>query len=371
VVLDAALAGATLPHHEWRQLAWYAWDSDDRSLVRSRDKATVLATLAQGCPVSLRVSSTRLAIKAVATANRGPATSAPRLDAGFRHDTGAALLRLLGDGSSAREQIDLVTHDVVAVLTGLTANGSAERQQLQQAWEQGARRLAADETLSRSDRLAALQARVDLAGIGRQRGEADLSLALRQEIRDLVARFDRETPDAGERQSVIPTGAHLLAEAGLHEESDALLKANLQRVTAPHYLMSQLADNARRRGRQQDALHWARQAWETARGSATRLQWGASYLGHLMDQTPEEADRIEAVAGSVFTELARQPDAYHERNVRALQRITTRLHDWQAGAPGGSDRLARLQAQLQPVCQQQRAESSARRQCEALLRPRP
>ena len=379
-VLDAALAGSALPPHEWRQLAWYAWDGEARHLLRSRDKAVVLTTLAQNCPTSLRASATRLAIKAVAAASQRPAAgtpasgavaSAPLPDAEFRYNTGAALLRLLGDGSSAREQMDLVTQDVLPVLTGLTVAGSAERRQLQQAWELGARRLSGDESLPRSDRLAALQVRVDLAGIGRLRGEADVSPELRREIRDLVARFDRETPEAGERQSVIPTGAHLLAEAGLHDESDALLKANLPRVTAPHYLLSQLADNARSRGRHQDALRWSRQAWEAAQGAATRLQWGASYLNELVDQAPDEVDRIEAVAGAVFTELARQPDAYHERNVRALQRIATRLQDWQAGTPAGAERLGRLHAQLQPVCQQQRAASPARRQCEALLRPRP
>lgn len=368
-VLAAALAGQTLPVHEWRQLAWYAWEADDRDALRPGDRARTLARLAQACPPGLRVTHTRLLLKAAAAA--GAAGTAAALDADLRSAAGAALLRLLGDGSSAREQLDLVSNDATAVLAALSVAGSRERQQLLQTWDQAVRRLAADESLPRADRLRALQVRVELATLGQPQGDADVPAELRSEIRQLVDRFERDTPDPGERQAVVPTAARLLADAGLPAEARALLNANLPRAAAPHYLMGQLASLARAQGQTSEALRWSQRAWEAARGPATRLQWGASHVTWLVQLTPEDGARIEEATASVLAELAQQHDAYHVRNVRALQRIAEALQDWQQTTADGPARLHRLAERLSPVCRQQRAGSSARTQCEALLDPRP
>lgn len=369
-VLTDALDGRDLPVHEWRQLAWYAWDSDDRVLAPGAARADVLARLARACPAGLRASQTRLLLRAVAAAAQ-PQRGRLLTDEALREAAGAALLRLLGDGGSAREHMDLVTQEAPLLLQALTAAGSPQRRQLQQVWEQAARRLAGDATLSRTDRLGALQVRVDLAGLDRLRGEADVSAALREEIRQLVAQVAREAGEPAERQSVIPTAARLLADAGLTAEAQALLTAELPRSLAPHFLMGQLARLAQTQGRSAEALRWSRQAWESARGPATRLQWGSSHLGLLIDSSPEDGEAIEQLAGSILAELGRQPDVYHERNVRELARMASRLRTWQAGIADGPARLERLAAALQPVCEQQRAGSPPRRQCEALLAPRP
>lgn len=368
-VLAAALAGQDLPVHEWRQLAWYAWDTDDREILKASEKARSLARLAGACPPGLRASQTRLLLKAAAAA--GAPGTATALDAELRSNAGAALLRLLGDGSSAREQLDLVSNDVAAVLAALSTEGSRERQQLQQTWEQAARRLSGDESLPRTDRLLALQVRLDLVGLDRPRAEADVPAELRNEIRRLVGRVDRETPDPGERQAVIPTAARLLADAGLPAEAQALLNANLNRVAAPHYLMSQLASLARRQGQTGEALRWSQRAWQTARGPATRLQWGASHVIQLVELSPEADERIEEAASGVLSEFVKQPDAYHVRNARALQRMAVVLRDWQQSSPAGRTTLERLAAQLHPICRQQPAGSATRLECEGLLAAAP
>jgi hypothetical protein len=54
-----------------------------------------------------------------------------------------------------------------------------------------------------------------------------------------------------------------------------------------------------------------------------------------------------------------------------LQRSAAALQGWQQTTADGPARLHRLAEQLRPVCRQQRAGSSARTQCEALLDPRP
>ena len=112
----------------------------------------------------------------------------------------------------------------------------------------------------------------------KEAAQVRLPEALLKDVREHVARADREITDGYERQAVITFGAGVLGRAGLWAESDALLKANLAKSHSPYYLMSQLGGNARKQGRNDEALDWYAQAFEKSEGPATRLQWGSGYL---------------------------------------------------------------------------------------------
>ena len=58
--------------------------------------------------------------------------------------------------------------------------------------------------------------------------------------------------------------------------------------------MSELASNAKKRGDKAEALRWYREAFEKSEGPATRLQWGASYVGALVELAPHDEAAIEA-----------------------------------------------------------------------------
>jgi hypothetical protein len=115
-----------------------------------------------------------------------------------------------------------------------------------------------------------------------------LPAALLKEVREHAASVDQALQDGYERQAVLDWVAHLLGRAGLWTDSDALLKANLARSPSAYYLMSHLGGNARQQGRKDEALRWHAQAFAKSEGPATRLQWGASYLGELVQLAPQD-----------------------------------------------------------------------------------
>jgi len=367
-LLAAAQRGEPLNEAQWRQLAWYAWDTDEQRLLPEAQRTRVLLQLARAAERSQPVAAMRLQLKAVLAAADGNDTAA--LDADARFNAGAALLRLLGDGSSAREQMDLVTNYARELVGALSQPGTPQRVQLVAAWDQAARRLQADTTLSRTDRLGALYARVTLARLD----DADdapaapgaVPAALQAEVLALVQTFERETTAGYELQTVIPTAAGLLKHAGLMTQSDALLKAHLARSLAPYYLMSQLAGNAKARGDKAEALQWYQRAWETAKGPATRVQWGASYVAALVDLAPEQATRIEKAAAAMLGELATTPDAFYERNARSVQRIGKKLVAWNAQGQHRAP-LERLARRLAPVCAQLPAGDAQRSACDGVF----
>jgi hypothetical protein len=159
----------------------------------------------------------------------------------------------------------------------------------------------------------------------------------------------------------------MLAQAGLWAESDALLKANLARSHSPYYLMSQLGGNARKLGRNDEALGWYEQAFVKSEGPATRLQWGSSYVGALVELAPQDAARIEKTVAQLLREAAADPGGFEGRSVRSLRRVGERLTAW--NSDGRHDPvIARLKTQLDGVCARFDAADPQRASCEGMLR---
>jgi hypothetical protein len=228
------------------------------------------------------------------------------------------------------------------------------------------RPLVEDRTLSTADRLAALWAQVELARIDTPKGA--LPDGLLQRARDQAAAADREARSPYERQAVISAAAEVLAEAGLLDESDALLRAELQRSHSPYYFMLGLAENAEKRGDSKSSLDWAQKAYAAAEGPATRLQWGTHYVNAIIKLAPDDAARIEAAALQVIHELDPVADTFYERNRRGLDRMGRKLVEWNKGNRHATQ-LKHIAAELAGVCAKLPPRDPSRQACDGVLKP--
>ncbi len=362
-VLADAKAGKTLAADEWRLLAYYSWETDDGQLVPRAEVAATLATLAAASGAADAETSTRLWLKALAASDDGKGV---KPDDALRE----RVMKVVNDPALARAHMDVVASNAADLVRVLAGDAAPETSPLVAPFDAALRRLAADATLSRGDRISALISRIDLARLGQPKDSTSPKLpdALLKDVREHVARDDREITDGYERMAVIPSGGYALAHAGLWNESDTLLKANLAKSQAPYYLMSQLGSNAKKLGRKAEALQWYRQAWEKSEGPATRLQWGAGYLGALVDLAPAEAARIEQTAAQLIAEAGRDRGAFEGRSVRSLQRAGKKLQSWNADGQQAAA-LKRLRAQLDGVCRKVDVAEGQRAACQALLAP--
>src|SRR5262249_15179415 len=150
-----------------------------------------------------------------------------------------------------------------------TSAGSAERKALTLRWNKTLDALAGDRRLSTLDRLSAVHGRITLAKLDAPKDSA-LPEPLLATVRTEAARADRETKDPYARQAVIGAAAEVLSEAGLLDDSDKLLDAELARSHSPYYYMLGLAANAKKRGDRKAALDWYEKAYVAAKGDATR-----------------------------------------------------------------------------------------------------
>ena len=364
-VLADARSGKSLSANEWRTLAYYSWDTDEAQLVSPTERAALLAELAnkiaQTAPTQTE-TATRLWLKALASSDDATGI---KPDAALR----ARVEAVLANAAGTKLHLDVLTGGAARMVQALTDEDSADRSALVAKMEAALARAQADTTLSRGDRTQVLIERVQLARLGQGRDALRPRLpdALVRQTREFSQQMDREITDGYERQAVITSVAYLLGQAGLWDESDALLKANLARSHSPYYLMSQLGSNARKQGRTADALRWYQESFDKSVGPATRLQWGAGYFTALVELAPQETARIEAVAAQLLREASQDSGSFHERSARSLQRVGTKLREWNKG-PAQAEAVQRLQRQLAGVCAQVPQADGQRQTCQGLIK---
>lgn len=353
---------ANLTPEAWRQLAYYSWEQDEAQLVAQKERAQTLDKLARACPPAQAEAASRLALKAmVATAQ----------DKSALPDKAAALARvqqILADAPLRRSNFDQLVNYAPDLLELLSAAGSSERASLLASWHLTLDQFAADASLSNADRLSAIAAKVALAKVGRAKDDKTaLDAALLTQVRAAVLAADKAASSTYERQAVIPNAADVLSEAGLLAESDAMLKAELPKALSPYYHMLGLAANARHRGDKVAALDWAEQAWNAAKGPATRLQWGIGYVNRLIELAPQDAARIEKAVTGVLAELEAVPETFYERNRRGLEKMGQRLLGWNKGS-GHSAALNRFKLQMDAVCARLPEQDETRAACASVFK---
>ncbi len=313
--LSAALSRERqLSNDEWRLLSFYAWDTDERQVLKSLDLAATLASMTRVCSQpDARLRLQWHTLHAAAMSGKGGI------------DQRAAVKRLeetLGDAHAVRAQMDIVTHHAHDLVRFLTAPQSPDRIRLARAWANALARLETDPSLNLADQLLALRTRVRMSRLGEP---VDGLAAL---VSARVASASSADCSAAMRHQIINTAAGVLSDAGLLDAAEQLLLAHLARSHAPFYFMHSLADVAKKRGDAVAAVNWYQRAWESAAGPATRLQWGAAYLQGLVDFAPHETQRIEQFAGLMLAELGGMGGSFWQRNRTQLERIDARLAQW-------------------------------------------
>jgi thioredoxin-related protein len=357
--LATALAGGALAPEEWRMLAWYSWVTDESKLAGEGKLAETLWRLAKLCPAGQPGLKRRLELQASAAAAKAKGTK-PRDDKA----TVDFLLPVLADAAFTRENFDLVVYYADDVVGKFTLPGSARRAELARTWNAALERLAGDAKLSPIDRLAALDAEIALAKLDAPQGE--LPAALQQRARGESARAVRDARDPHARAAIVSAAAETLADANLLDESDAVLETEIERSATPYYYMLGLALNAKKRGDKAGAVDWAQKAYATAKGPATRLQWGVRYVTLLIELAPGDVDRIEKAASQVIGELEPAPDTFYERNRRSLERMGKSLAAWSRDARHRAAVQA-LDAEMSALCAKIPVEDPARATCEGAL----
>ncbi|HET7203043.1 MAG TPA: thioredoxin family protein [Steroidobacteraceae bacterium] len=369
-ILAAAQSGGEVPANDWRLLAYYSWGSDaDGRALPQEQRLPALRALAARCPAELPGECARLFFEYVSAAAAESTPEKPVLDGLARADARRKLLALLPQPSVQATNVDHLLYGAKDAVGLLSSAGSPERRELTRAWgaaldEVGAPANAA--RLSAPEQLLLIRARVMLARLDAP--DAPLPPLLLEQARQAVAQVDAKTTDGYARQAAINAAANLYWEAGLADDANTLLTAELEKSKSPYYFMLDLADLAEKAGRKQEAVQWLARAYEGAKGPATRFQWGYNYLVGMLEMTPEDTAGIERAGLAVLGELDGSPDAFYQRTRMRLEQLDAKLLEW--GSSGEAARVVEtLRARTHQICEKLPADDPGRRNCERFLNP--
>ncbi len=370
-LLRAATNGVAMEPADWELLAYYSWSTDAGKLVPAADRVDIMGRLNQYCPRDRQPGECgRLYfeyLKALRASSKGGTWP---LGAEARSQSLVSLLRVLGAPAAVKANVENLSYSATDVVGLLSEAGSPEREQLLLAW-----RAALDSlerglegvTLSGPEQINLYRARVQLQRL--EAPGAPLPATLLDPARATATRVVGAAPEGWARHAAANAAVNLYLESDLDEEARDLLLAEIERSKSPYYFMLELADLAKKAGREQEAVTWLEAAWTGAAGPATRFQWGYNYLVGLIEMTPEDSARIERVGLEVLGELEGSPDAFYQRTRQRLEQLSGRLLEWSAGDEARRAVVSKLRTRTAGVCAALPADDAGRANCEAFLKP--
>lgn len=375
-LLASALAGEALSADEWDLLTFYSWETDQDRVVAEKDRADTLQKLAQRAASLQPKVAARLQLKALAIAAARAAREKTNASASEQSIAHAQLTRLLAEASSVRENFDVLSWRAGDLTRYASEAGSARRTSLQSNFNAALEAVIKNSQSTHADRLAAMVGKMRLAKLDMPEAKAGETsaapkypAALVAQARDVVKAADTQTADRMTRQATMSVAAFVLSEVGLLDESDALLKAELSKAISPHYYLSDLSENAKKRGDKAATIAYAQQAYERGEGSATRLQWGGLYVRALLADAPQDTAKIVSATKLVLNEAQSAPDAFYERSLRSLERVGTALDQW-ATTDARRAAFATLRTDLDRICEKLPANDPAVASCRGAFRPK-
>lgn len=368
-ILAAAATGGEVTANDWRLLAYYSWATDNGRVLPATERMRTFRQLHDRCPPELEPECGRLYFEFLGAAAREAQGGKTPLNGLERAEARRRMLALLGAPAVTKANVDNVLYAPEVVVGLLSDAGTPERGQLTGAWRDALGRLSSGSdaaALSGPEQLNAVRAKLLLAQLDAP--EAGLPPALLDEARATVARVDAATTDSYARQAAINAAAGLYWEAGLDDDANRLLVAELEKSKSPYYFMLDLAELAKKAGREPEAVEWLAKAYAGAKGPATRFQWGYNYLVGVLEMTPGDTARIERAGLEVIGELDDSPDAFYQRTRMRLEQLSAKLLEW-GQAPDRAPVIEKLRSRTSEICKGLPEGDEGRRNCENFLKP--
>jgi len=366
-VVESLMNGAsTVEANDCTLLAYNSW-GQNTTILADHDEVDAFQRMYNACPSSMAVERSVLYISwldRALDAAADPENPMP-LSTEQRADALQQVNALLADPELVKANIFAVLFSGPTFAAALTATDSDERAALATAWHAVFDALAADESVYKRERIYTLSGKIGFERIDDE--EAEISDALKEEIRAMSLWADESTPSVYERQPIINALGNVLDEAGMDDVAKPLLLAELERSKQPYYYMPDLANIEQRAGNNEAAIEWLKKAYEATRGPATRFQWGYYYLTGLLEMAPSDFDLIHETTVGLIAEL-QQSNAFHQRPKAQLRSLQEYLFEW-GEADENREALGSIRESVLHVCQQVPEHDGGREVCETFLEP--
>ena len=335
-----------LSPEDWSVLANFEWQNDPRHFADPATAAPLLDRLAAAAPDP--ALKHRFSLLALSVPAKPDDSGKARLSPADQQRFITILPPLLASYAEVKASRQELSGQTAPLIAGLA--DPVQRDVLGAQLATALDHVFADSSLPLPDRLATVQADIDLA----KAKTGSVPAAVLAKVRERAAWADRSAKDPAVRQSLISNAGDLLNAAGDNAGARKLLAAEIPRSASPFYYMLDLAGLAEDGGDKKAAIEWSRRAYDAAQGPATRVQWAIAWSNTVLRLAPRDERQIERSANAVMTELGKSPDSYYQRTRMKITAWGKALKSW-SDQYQGSALLQRLDEKMTAVCVNQGA----------------
>lgn len=359
-----------LQSSDFTQLAYYSWQQDHGSLPDDQG-SDFFRSLSEAAQAQNPEASARLYMHYLATLAEEHETETAAEESGKVSTNQHAAMPeaidriklILASDDLTLACWDYLTYYSESLISLITTEGKT-RDQLIQLWQQQGLSLRRDKSLSTAEQLAGWFPVLELFWLTSPEGK--LGSELISKLNADVAHADKITRSPYARQSVVNQINHLLQTAKLNDEAEKLLLAELRTSKSAYYFMSSLAGLSEKQERFDEAIKWHKQAYESAKGDATRFQWGANYIRSIIRMKPDQSDLIMATSIKLFDVLESSDEVFAGRNFRVLTSLNGKLKEWQE-EQDAAELVTPFHKKLEQLCAEQKIASQESKNCTGLL----
>jgi thiol-disulfide isomerase/thioredoxin len=348
VIVLATRADAPLGAADCRRLAYHAFDLEDEGIFESANLQVAFENAARLCPAELSQERARLYVLA---AVESASLQAESIGKGGKADKALTVLILRVNEMLANKELAMANADA---LRGLPQEFYlAARQTLPQIAPGMRERImavadaaTASTRFAPADQLAAqlIKIRVAKAYAPDSKVPTDVrTVALQTATKMLAVQQDPYV-----RAGVVNSAINIYIALGDWPRARDLLALEASTSNTPHYYLGDLADAEEHLGNYQRALELLAEAYQKARGPASRFQWGFQYLDGLLRLAPDDSATIEKVGTSVIAELD-GPNRIHRRTLARLTRLDAALRKWNT-TPQRATVVRKFQQRVAQAC---------------------
>lgn len=349
VVAHAAKGEGPLTAVDCRRLAYHAFGLEDDGVSEGAQLEAAFGNASRACPAELVKERARFAFLA---AGEAADRQKEALEKGGKADSalGAWIVRV--NELLSNKELSLANADVVR---GLPKEFYlAARQTVPQIAPTLRERVMAvgdaatvNPQFAPADQLAAQLIKIRVAKAYAPDGKVPTdvrSIALNTAAKMLDVKQDPYV-----RAGVVNSASNIYIALEEREKLRVLMVHEAATSNTPWYYLGDLADVEEEMGDKQAALAHMAEAYQKAKGPASRFQWGFNYLDGLLRLTPDDTATIEKVGAAVLKELD-GPNRVHRRTLSRITRLDKALREWN-NAPARAAVDAKLRTALQVVCQ--------------------
>jgi hypothetical protein len=361
VVAEALKGEAPLAAADCRRIAYHAFGLEDEGVFPAQDLRSAFENAARQCPAGLTRERARLYVLAAAQA---ASLEKDLIGQGGKASKGLSALILRVNEQLLDQETSMANADA---LRGLPREFYlAARQTLPQIAPTLRERVlaiadasATNPQLAPADQLAAqlMKIRAARAYANDDRIPTDVrSVALQTTAKMLDGKHESYV-----RAGVVNSAINIYIALDDWEKARDLLALEASTSNTPHYYIGDLADVEEHLGNDQRALELMAEAYDKARGPASRFQWGYNYLTGLLRLAPDDTATIEKVGAAVIGELD-GPNRIHRRTLSRLGRLDQQLREWNT-TPARAQVLAKIRGDVQQVCAKSSGDMAAEAGC--------